>query len=61
MERNPEEVRAHVASCEACRYIVALVCRASGEPTPEQSEVVVDALREWSLPRLKKNRGVNQR
>ena len=58
MERRPEEVRSHVASCEACRYVLALVRRASGEPTPEQSEVVVDLLREWNLPRLEKNRGV---
>ena len=56
--RNPENVRSHVESCEACLYVLALVRRASGEPTPEQSEVVVDALREWSVPRLGKNRGV---
>ncbi len=48
MERCPEEVQAHVESCEACLYVLALVRRASGEPTPEQSEVVVDLLREWS-------------
>ena len=48
MERNPEEVQAHVESCEACLYVLALVRRASGEPTGEQSEVVVDLLREWS-------------
>jgi len=58
MERSPEEVRSHVLYCEACRYVLALVRRASGEPTPEQSEVVVDALREFSFPRLGKNRGV---
>jgi hypothetical protein len=49
MERNPEEVQAHVESCEACLYVLALVRRASGEPTAEQSEVVVDLLREWSV------------
>ncbi len=48
MERCPEEVQSHVESCEACLYVLALVRRASGEPTPEQSEVVVDLLREWS-------------
>jgi hypothetical protein len=58
LERNPETVRSHVESCEACLYVLALVRRASGEPTPEQSEVVVDALRDWSLPRSGKNRGV---
>jgi len=52
LERNPDGVRSHVESCEACLYVLALVRRASGEPTPEQSEVVVDALREWT------NRGV---
>ena len=46
LERNPGAVRSHVESCESCRYVLALVRRASGEPTPEQSEVVVDALRE---------------
>jgi hypothetical protein len=48
MERDPEAVQAHVASCEACLYVLALVRRASGEPTGEQSEVVVDVLREWT-------------
>ncbi len=48
MERSPEEVQSHVESCEGCRYVLALVRRASGEPTPEQSEVVVDVLRKWS-------------
>ncbi len=49
IERSPEEVQSHIDSCEACRYVLALVRRASGEPTPEQSEVVVDALRKWSV------------
>ena len=57
-ERNAENVRSHVESCEACLYVLALVRRASGEPTPEQSEVVVDALREWSVPRREEKRGV---
>lgn len=58
LEGDSEDVRSHVESCEACRYVLALARRASGEPTPEQSEVVVDALREWSCPPLGKNRGV---
>jgi hypothetical protein len=49
MERNPEEVQAHVESCEACRYVLALVRRASGEPTEEQSEVLVDLLQRQSV------------
>jgi hypothetical protein len=51
LEKDPDDVRSHVESCEACRYVLALVRRASGEPTPEQSEVVVDALRQWTLRR----------
>jgi len=58
LERNAENVRSHVESCEACLFVLALVRRASGEPTPEQSEVVVDALREWSVPRREEKRGV---
>jgi len=57
IERNPEGVRSHVDGCEACLYVLALVRRVSGEPTPEQAEVVLDALRE-SLPRLEEKRGV---
>ena len=49
MERCPEDVHSHLESCEACRYVLALVRRASGEPTPEQSEVVVDVLRKWTV------------
>jgi hypothetical protein len=56
LKRNPDHVQSHVESCEACLYVLALVRRASGEPTPEQSEVVVDALRE-SLPRRQGSRG----
>jgi hypothetical protein len=48
MERCPEAVVRHSEVCEACRYVLALVRRASGEPSPEQSEVVVDLLRKWS-------------
>jgi hypothetical protein len=48
MERSPAEVQSHVETCEACRYVLALVRRTSGEPSPEQSEVVVDVLRKWS-------------
>jgi hypothetical protein len=56
MERNPEGVRSHVDRCEACLFVLALVRRVSGEPTPEQAEVVLDALRE-SLSRLEEKRG----
>jgi hypothetical protein len=49
MERNPEEVQAHVESCEACLYVLALVRRASGKPTEEQSEVLVDLLQRQSV------------
>ncbi len=50
MERSPDAVVSHAEVCEACRYVLALVRRASGEPSPEQSEVVVDLLRKWSRP-----------
>ncbi len=34
----------HVQACERCEILLALVRRAQGEPSPEQAEVLVDAL-----------------
>jgi hypothetical protein len=48
MERSPWAVLSHAEACEPCRYLLALVRRASGEPSPEQSEVALDLLRRWS-------------
>ncbi len=37
-------VHEHVEECERCHILLALVRRARGEPSPEQAEVLVDAL-----------------
>ena len=37
----------HVAACEQCHFLWALVRRARGEPSDEEREVTLDALRSW--------------
>lgn len=37
----------HLERCEQCLFVLALVRRARGEPSDEQLEVTVDALRSW--------------
>ena len=38
-------VHNHVEACERCQILLALVRRARGEPSAEQAEVLVEALR----------------
>ena len=37
----------HVSACEQCHFLLALVRRARGEPSDEEREVTVEALRDW--------------
>ena len=37
-------VHEHIEACERCHILFALVRRARGEPSAEQTEVVVEAL-----------------
>lgn len=41
----------HLLGCEQCRLLLALVRRARGEPSDEQTEVTVDALEGGIDPR----------
>lgn len=41
----------HVEGCEQCHYLWALVRRARGEPSDEDGEVTVDALKDWPVTR----------
>jgi hypothetical protein len=38
------ELELHARACQSCAYLLILVRRVSGEPTGEQSEVLVDRL-----------------
>jgi hypothetical protein len=46
---HPDEVASHILVCEACRYVFALVRRVSHVPSEEESEVILEALREWRV------------
>lgn len=37
----------HLNVCEQCHFLLALVRRARGDPSDEQREVTMDALRNW--------------
>ncbi len=38
----------HLNVCEQCHFLLALVRRARGEPSDEQGEVTMDALKDWA-------------
>lgn len=38
----------HLHVCEQCHFLLALVRRARGEPSDEQREVTMDALKDWA-------------
>ena len=38
----------HLTECEQCDLLLALVRRARGEPSDEEREVTVEALRDWA-------------
>ena len=38
----------HLSVCEQCHFLLALVRRARGEPSDEQREVTMDALKDWA-------------
>lgn len=40
----------HLNDCEQCHYLWTIVRRSRGEPSDEELEVTVDALKTWANP-----------